>query len=251
MVTKVYNCILEPRHRTWRTETQLQVHSQHNRRNKRSSTEDMLRRVTAGPDTQMTETADNDAYVAAQYNKVSQVVNRPSIREPAEVTIRTKTVKEIKVRYDAILQYHRQRPIVDKRQDDITVGIVGCRRSLRDLINLSLTQSEFPCSLKTAQSGSQTNPSNYRPISILPSSSKIFDKVVQTRLINFLNKMDLWDKRQYGFKGSSTEISYPGLYLYPSARKQYVNLGNSESTETETSCGVPRGSILGPILFFA
>ena len=43
--------------------------------------------------------------------------------------------------------------------------------------------------------------SNYRPISILPAFSIFFfEKVVHTRLLDFINKHDILYKHQYGFK---------------------------------------------------
>ena len=39
------------------------------------------------------------------------------------------------------------------------------------------------------------------------------------------------------------------LQSYSSSRKQYVRCGPSESSVTYKTCGVPQGSVLGPILF--
>ena len=54
---------------------------------------------------------------------------------------------------------------------------------------------------------------NYRPISILPTLSKILEKLVHKRLINYLGKYELLFKHQYGFqKGKSTEYAILDLY---------------------------------------
>ena len=54
---------------------------------------------------------------------------------------------------------------------------------------------------------------NYRPISILPILSKILEKLVHIRLINYLGKYELLFKHQYGFqKGKSTEYAILDLY---------------------------------------
>ena len=46
---------------------------------------------------------------------------------------------------------------------------------------------------------------NYRPISILPSISKVMEKVMHKRVYSFLNDNDLLYQHQYGFrKGHST-----------------------------------------------
>ena len=49
----------------------------------------------------------------------------------------------------------------------------------------------------------------------------------------------------YGFRG----ICNTWFKNYLSGRKQYTSLGNSCSSSADMTCGVPQGSILGPILF--
>ena len=50
--------------------------------------------------------------------------------------------------------------------------------------------------------------SNYRPISILPVFSKLFEKVVYKRLINYLDSNNILFKKQYGFrKNHSTSLA--------------------------------------------
>lgn len=80
------------------------------------------------------------------------------------------------------------------------------------LANLCFDQGVFPNVLKQAvitpvyKGGRRDDVSNYRPISVLPSISKILEKLINTRLINYLNKFNLLSKSQYGFrKGISTE----------------------------------------------
>ena len=46
----------------------------------------------------------------------------------------------------------------------------------------------------------RTEMSNYRPISILPLFSKILEKVMFERTINFLNKYNILFDNQYGFR---------------------------------------------------
>ena len=54
--------------------------------------------------------------------------------------------------------------------------------------------------------------SNYRPISLLPSISKIFEKVILEQLATYLDRNNLIHKHQYGFrKNHSTE--YASLHI--------------------------------------
>ena len=59
------------------------------------------------------------------------------------------------------------------------------------IFNLSFTQGIFPKLLKTAiitalhKSGSRTDPSNYRPISILTTFSKILEKLFLKQVLSF------------------------------------------------------------------
>ena len=78
--------------------------------------------------------------------------------------------------------------------------------SIADLINESTTTGHFPNQLKLAKvfpifkNGAKDDPSNYRPISILPAISKIFEKHVYSNLMAFLNKYTLIHECQSGFR---------------------------------------------------
>ena len=50
--------------------------------------------------------------------------------------------------------------------------------------------------------------SNYRPISILPVFSKILERLIYNRLLDFINKFDILSNGQYGFrKNISTSLA--------------------------------------------
>lgn len=74
------------------------------------------------------------------------------------------------------------------------------------LSNSMFRTSIFPDSLKIAKvvpifkSGSKVDPCNYRPISLLPAVSKIFEKLIYKRLYSYLEKNNLLIDNQYGFK---------------------------------------------------
>ena len=76
---------------------------------------------------------------------------------------------------------------------------------IASLINKSILSGIFPSQLKCAKvfpifkGGVKSDPTNYRPISILPTVSKIFEKHVNKHLMNYLNKYKLIHENQSSF----------------------------------------------------
>ena len=168
-------------------------------------------------------------------------------------------------------------------------------KRINELCNLSMTLVSFPNTCKIAKvkplfkKGSKTDPSNYRPISLLPLLSKVFERVVLDQTKEFLSLNKILYDYQSGFrKNHSTDtcVSFlndkilkdfddglvTGMILIDillkklsiigfsdlnvkwfqsdlSNRKLTVNLENSFSEVSSISCGVPQESILGPLLF--
>ena len=90
---------------------------------------------------------------------------------------------------------------------------------LSDLINQSFASGTFPDILKIAKviplhkGGDKSNPSNYRPISILPHITKIFEKVIYRRLADFFDKYNVLSNNQFGFRcGNSTTLAIADVY---------------------------------------
>ena len=82
---------------------------------------------------------------------------------------------------------------------------------LKPLINESLDRGLFPSMLKTAnvipvfKKGDKTNLNNYRPISLLPVISKVFEKILNAQLTKIIDNGYI-DDNQYGFRlAHSTE----------------------------------------------
>ena len=82
---------------------------------------------------------------------------------------------------------------------------------LKLIFNKCIREGIFPSALKKSKivplykNGSRTLLTNYRPISLLPLLSKIFEKIIHYKLVNFLNKYNIINKNQFGFcKGKST-----------------------------------------------
>ena len=172
--------------------------------------------------------------------------------------------------------------------------------------NESIQEGIFPDGLKIARvtpiykSEDKKQVNNYRPISILTPLSKVSEKIMYSRLTDYITKHSILHPSQYGFRtGHSTSmallkivddltravddrqitvgifvdlakafdtvdhnilmkklefygirgVAYKWFCSYLTGRKQYVSLNKVISKQAIMKCGVPQGSILGPLLF--
>lgn len=115
--------------------------------------------------------------------------------------------------------------IIDELDSNTSTGLDGIStkaiKCLKDIIaerlmlciNKCLTAGIFPDTLKVAKvspifkSGSKTDPSNYRPVSVLPVISKIFERILYNRLNNYLSEKKILIDEQYGFRPKSSTVS--------------------------------------------
>ena len=81
-------------------------------------------------------------------------------------------------------------------------------KPISTLCNLSISQGVFPnaCKVKKLKpifkKGKKTDPSNYRPVSLLPSISKIIERVIHDQTNAFLSDEDILYNYQSGFRGN-------------------------------------------------
>ena len=162
-------------------------------------------------------------------------------------------------------------------------------KPLTIIINQCLLTGIFPDLLKIAKvkplfkRGDTAQLNNYRPISLVPTISKVFERVVYSQLYAYFNDNNLMSEQQYGFRAQhSTEktpvaifcdlskafeclnfdiflskLEYYGIDGTPLAliksylnnRYQYVQFENCKSDLLEVKTGIPQGSILGPLFF--
>ena len=180
---------------------------------------------------------------------------------------------------------------------------------LSHILNLSFKTGYIPTCMKTAvikpifKKGKPDEFTNYRPISLLSSFSKLLEKIAANQMMKFLNKFKILYEHQYGFR-SGYNTTQPVIHFidkiskalnnpeenqvslaifidltkafdtcdinillhklenygfrgisniwfknYLTGRYQYTSIRGVNSSLKEMSCGVPQGSILGPILF--
>ena len=179
-------------------------------------------------------------------------------------------------------------------------------KPLSIIFNLSLTVGEVPSQLKIAKvipiykkDDAQVF-SNYRPVSVLPCFSKVMERLIFNRCMNYIDKNNILNDKQFGFRSNHSTYmaiidlvdkitnavekneSTLGIFLdlskafdtidhnillykleyygfrgivqkwfksYLQNRKQFVKYQSCDSEFKNIKCGVPQGSILGPLLF--
>ena len=80
------------------------------------------------------------------------------------------------------------------------------------IINKSMKEGKIPLSYKESmiipiyKKGNKEKPENYRPITIIPICSKVMEKVIFIRLLEYKNKNEIISKNQFGFRKNHNTI---------------------------------------------
>ncbi len=75
------------------------------------------------------------------------------------------------------------------------------------VIGIFLTAWKFSIVVPIPKTGDVNDPSNYRPISLLPVLSKLLEKIVSSQLIQHLESNHLLSNTQHGFRPKSSTTS--------------------------------------------
>ena len=118
------------------------------------------------------------------------------------------------------LKNHGNR-LLDIHPTIVKENVINFSYHFSELYNLSLLEPEFPDKAKTGRvnpvykSGAMDNIDNYRPISVLPIFSKIYEKLTYIRMMSFINRFDILSSCQFGFRsGRSTTQAITRLVSY-------------------------------------
>ena len=177
---------------------------------------------------------------------------------------------------------------------------------LANIFNRSLESGKYPSTFKMVKviqifkADDESDPNNYRPISLLSSFNRIFEKLMYTRTNSFIDKEGILCSSQYGFRQKHSaehaildivnkiqsdmdkghfscgvfidlqkafdtvnhdillqKLDYCGFRgiiseWFSSYLRQRTPVTIVESQTSDSSsidCGVPQGSVLGPLLF--
>lgn len=86
-------------------------------------------------------------------------------------------------------------------------------QSLTDLFNLCVETSSFPSELEIAnvshlfKDGEHNDKNNYRPISVIPTVARVFERLVYEQLYEYLNDNNLINTQQSGFRSLHSTLT--------------------------------------------
>lgn len=154
-------------------------------------------------------------------NRMSEL---PVISELAPLLFFSQIQRADNVKDEKFTSIHEIRTILKNTNTKISSGTdnipnivikhlpICLAREYCTLFNNMINNSHFPVGWKTAKvfpilkkNKDPAKPSSYRPISLLPNMSKVFEKVMQSRIVCFTDEHNIIPDTQFGFRrGHST-----------------------------------------------
>jgi hypothetical protein len=190
----------------------------------------------------------------------------------------------------------------------LSIVLPYCIKEIKNIFNESVNKGVFPKIWKIAnvvpipKIPTPAGHNDLRPVSILPTFSKVFEKIIANQMINYVEKHKIIPSIQSGFRKlhstqtallkvandiatgfenstpsvlvlldqskafdlvnfklllaklkyigfSSTALTLLDSYLHNRFQRVILNGGSVCSSLNIVKCGVPQGSILGPLLF--
>ena len=208
----------------------------------------LLRVITNRPKNKETIEPEVDQKKADEYNKFFATVGlrvQNEIMEKNPKKSFTFSKKELKEKFI----FKKETPkriekIIDGLNAKVAVGkdnisarlIKDAKETLApiiaQIINIGYEKNIFPNSLKCAiikpifKDGNQNEITNYRPISILPVLSKIFERAAANQIIHFLEENNLLSKNQHAYRKFLSTTTC----LFELITKIHSNLDNKKIT---------------------
>ena len=149
-------------------------------------------------------TKQNDDDVTFDWNKVKSYV-RSKVPDNVQFNIPLMTYNDLLSSINS-LDNHKATGLDGLTPRIIKLSCNVIANPLLQIINICIHTGTFPASLKLGKilpifkGGDKSDPSNYRPISILSVISKLIEKHVTKHLFGYLNKYDLLNKSQSGLR---------------------------------------------------
>ena len=245
-------------------------------------------------------------------DKIEQILFKFS-KHPTTLKIKQKVKINIKFFFQSICEDTVKNVVKNLPSNKATAGEIPvdilknsefCLSELTKCINKAFNENKFPDTLKFSDTVpvfkklDSTDKTNFRPSSVLPLLSKVFEKTMYDQFYEyaetFLNKLlcgfckahstqharfrllQKWKKEldSSGIEGTIlmdlskaydclpddliiAKLEAYGLdtnslrfiFEYLSCRKQRTKMGSAYSNWSKVLCGIPQGSILGPLLF--
>lgn len=127
------------------------------------------------------------------------------------IYLREATIREITIIIKNLKTSNNKKDIISA--NELKTNITALAPVITKLINNCFTNEIFPQTLKKSRivpiykDGNPLDPSNYRPINILSSLSKIIETALYDRIENFIRKHKIINDNQYGFQKKSGTLS--------------------------------------------
>ncbi len=153
--------------------------------------------------------------------------------KPTLPKIKSKFTLETLTNYDVLVAIEALKPKKSFSEDCISNKLIKCLKyelltPLKILFEKCLVTGTFPEVWKNSKliplykKGPKHDPGNYRPISLLPVLSKVFEKFLCKKIYDYFESKKLFSKNQHGFRaGRSTTTALTDFLSNITTKKPY------------------------------